>query len=267
MRSRHAVYVAAGLAGWLGIVAGAHADEPARPREPAGLRARAVDEDCAQATAPEERSSQDVAPEVPLAHGRAVSGLTPDECRASLDRLGIRYEDAHGEGAAVDAIEQPIRLGGPLGSLEVRPHGGDPRSIHSILDCRLALALYEWGPTLRAAGFVGIEHVSVFRPGARVAGSHRASGHSHALAIDALLFVRADGTTLSVLDDWAVRTRGADPCAQYDEPVESRALREAVCAGARDELFEVIVTPHHDDAHANHVHLEVVPGVDWTALR
>lgn len=265
MGRRHAVYVAAGLAGWLGIAPGAAADEP--PLEPAGLGPREVDEDCAQAAAEPARSSQVVAPEAAPVHGRAVSQLTPEACRASLAQLGVAFEDAAAPGSSVDAIEQPIRLNGPLGALEVRPHGGDPRSVHAILDCRLAVALYEWGPMLREAGFVGIEHVSVFRPGARVAGTHRASGHSHALAIDALLFVRADGTTFSVLDDWAVRTRGADPCGQYDEPLESRALREAVCAGARAELFEVIVTPHHDDAHANHVHLEVVPGVDWTALR
>jgi hypothetical protein len=29
----------------------------------------------------------------------------------------------------------------------------------------------------------------------------------------------------------------------------------------------VVVTPHHDDAHANHVHLEVVPDVPWTWIR
>ena len=166
-------------------------------------------------------------------------------------------------------IEEPVRLSlaGAVGEITVRPHGGDPRSIHAVLDCRLVVALYEWGPTLRAAGFVGIEHVSVFRPGARVAGTSHASGHSHALAIDALRFVRPDGTTFSVLDDWTARVRGAAPCATYDEPAEARSLREAICAGATAELFEVIVTPHHDDAHANHVHLEVVPGVEWTALR
>jgi len=27
-----------------------------------------------------------------------------------------------------------------------------------------------------------------------------------------------------------------------------------------------VLTPHHDDAHANHVHLELRPGVDWSLL-
>jgi hypothetical protein len=25
-----------------------------------------------------------------------------------------------------------------------------------------------------------------------------------------------------------------------------------------------VLTPHHDRAHQNHVHLELVPDVDWT---
>lgn len=261
---RHLVSVAVGTCFLLGIAGAAVADEPP------GLAAADIDEDCGQlppegSERPSPRAVSPVARDLP--HGRAVSALTAGQCHALLGSLGIDYEDASDEGGSVAAIEQPVRLRGSLGALTVRPHGGDPRSIHAILDCRLVVALYEWGPTLRDAGFVGIEHVSVFRPGAIVASSHHPSGHSHALAIDALRFVRPDGTTFSVLDDWVARTRGADPCGTYDEPSEAHALREAICAGASAELFEVIVTPHHDDAHANHVHLEVVPGVDWTALR
>ncbi len=278
---RHFTSVAAGLAVLLGIATSARADEARVVDEPPGVGAAVIDEDCGHLPLDRDErvtptptrarsapsSSQSVAPAAALPHGRAVSALTPSECRAVLDGLGVEVEDASAEGGPVAAVEQPVRLHGPVGGLTVRPHGGDPRSIHAILDCRLVVALYAWGPTLRAAGFVGIEHVSVFRPGARVASSGHPSGHSHGLAIDALLFVRPDGTTFSVLHDWVARARGADPCASYDEPAEARALREAICAGAAAELFEVIVTPHHDDAHANHVHLEVVPGVDWTALR
>jgi hypothetical protein len=261
---RSFVSAAAGLGFLLGITTSAGADERTVVGEPPGLDANDIDEDCAT---PEPSQAVAQPPAPPLPHGRAVSGLTPAACRALLDELGVEVEDASAEGGPVRAIEQPVRLRGSLGGLTVRPHGGDPGSIHAILDCRLVVALYEWGPTLRAAGFVGIEHVSVFRPGARVAATGHVSGHSHALAIDALRFVRPDGTSFSVLDDWVARTRGADPCGTYDEPAEAHALRQAICAGAAAELFEVIVTPHHDDAHRNHVHLEVLPGVDWTALR
>jgi hypothetical protein len=285
---RHAFSVASALSILLGIALPADAEEPRAVDEPPGVLGSDVDEDCAEVegsassatVSPRAPSvttamaSQSVAPAIApprlpssVPSGRAIGQLSASQCRAVLADLGIEVEDASGEGGPVSAVPQPIRLRGPIGTLTVRPSGGDPRSIHAILDCRLAVALYAWSPTLRAAGFVGIEHVSVFRPGARVAASGHPSGHAHALAIDALRFVRADGTTFSVLDDWVARARGGDPCSTYDEPTEARALREAICAGAAAELFEVIITPHHDDPHANHVHLEVVPGVDWTVIR
>ncbi len=136
-----------------------------------------------------------------------------------------------------------------------------------MIDCRLAVAFLGWADELRAAGFVAVEHVSIFRPGARVAHSRRPSGHSHALALDALRLVRADGTFFSVLDHWASRARGSDPCATYDEPEESAIVRRLVCSASASETFQVVITPHHDDAHANHLHLEVVPGVGWTVVR
>lgn len=264
----HLALVVSGLLSVLVGAGDAAADEPG---EPPGLLPGLIDEDCGQLPPvederPRPEASQTVAdPQLP--HGRAVGRLTPQACTTLLESLGVPFEALSSAEGVVAAVEQPIRLRGPLGGLSVRAHGGDEGSIHSILDCRLAVALYAWAPDLHAAGFVGIEHVSVFRPGARVARSGHVSGHAHALAIDALRFVRADGSTFSVLDDWVARERGADPCGHYDEPDEARALREAICRGAASEWFEVVVTPHHDELHANHVHLEVVPGVTWTAIR
>jgi hypothetical protein len=93
------------------------------------------------------------------------------------------------------------------------------------------------------------------------------SGHAHALAIDVLALVRADGTRFSILEDWTARARDADPCASYEEPAERRAVRTAVCRGVEAGLFQVVITPHHDDRHANHVHLEIRPDVDWAIIR
>jgi hypothetical protein len=52
-----------------------------------------------------------------------------------------------------------------------------------------------------------------------------------------------------------------------EENVNQRTLRSLVCSAARQELFQVILTPHHDRAHRNHVHLELRPGVDWDYIR
>jgi hypothetical protein len=254
-------------------------DPPVTPEEPAvaheEVAIAAAIEPEAPARAPRAREETPTTPAVAhavpshdgtLPRGRAVGALTPDACEEVLRSEGVSFEREASD-AARSAIAQPIRLTGALRGVRIRPHGGDESSIHSIIDCRLAVALLGWADELREAGFVAIEHVSIFRPGARVAGTHRPSGHSHALALDALRFVRADGTFFSVLDDWAARVRGTDPCATYDEPAPSATVRHLVCSAVAAETFQVVITPHHDDAHANHVHLEIVPGVTWTVAR
>ena len=77
-----------------------------------------------------------------------------------------------------------------------------------------------------------------------------------------------DGTRLDVLSDWSSRERGAPPCTHPpDEQGPSAVLRRIVCRAITDELFQVVVSPHHNDAHANHVHLEVRPEVTWRSIQ
>ena len=47
----------------------------------------------------------------------------------------------------------------------------------------------------------------------------------------------------------------------------SRLLRGLVCQAVERSLFQVVLTPHHDRAHGNHVHLELKPEVNWTYVR
>lgn len=169
---------------------------------------------------------------------------------------------------AVAGVQTPLELGAALGGVTIRSHGRGAAASLSIADCRLLSALLTWMPELTRIGVVGIEHMSIYRSGARVSGSGRPSGHSHALAIDLSHLIFADGTTFEVETDWETRDRGADVCAE--RPTESarmRSVRAAVCAASRSGLFQVVLTPHADAAHGNHVHLEVRPDVSWTILR
>ena len=66
--------------------------------------------------------------------------------------------------------EHADSFSGPIGgvdfeSLERRA------AVRAILDCRLGLALLSWSEILRRAGVERVEHYSMYRPGARVAGS------------------------------------------------------------------------------------------------
>ncbi|HEX2678485.1 MAG TPA: extensin family protein [Polyangiales bacterium] len=186
---------------------------------------------------------------------------TPQSCYEALRQAGVQFEIPEADGVAM-----PLRLLSPVGGVSFEP--SDKSETHSILDCRLALALLAWSQDLRARGIVRVEHYSMYRPGAHVAGDGRVSGHAHGLAIDAAKFTLQDGTKLDVLDDWEGRSRKEKPCPMRpDEGYGSRTLRGVTCEAVDQHLFQVIITPHHDKAHQNHVHLERKPEVDWTYVR
>lgn len=188
----------------------------------------------------------------------------PARCYQALSAAGVAFEPVPAEHASGIAV--PTLLRGPLGGVEVVP--SDRSMKHALLDCRLALALLAWAPTLRQAGVERIEHYSTYRPGARTRRRGKVSGHARGLAIDAARFGLAGGEVLDVRTDWEDRERGAPPCPRRpDEGRPSRLLRGVVCAAVEDELFQVVITPHHDRAHADHVHLELRPEVSWIYVR
>jgi hypothetical protein len=188
--------------------------------------------------------------------GRALASMTPEQCEARLSALGIAFEPA----PEVPGVRAPVRLRGPLAGIAIEGRA-------DVLDCRLALALATWSSALRARGVRALRSLSVHRPGAHVAGSRRVSGHAHALAIDVGALELDDDTTIDVLEGWEARAAGADPCGEYPESERSTLLRSAVCAAVEADLFQIVLTPHHDRAHQNHVHLELVPDVPWSYVR
>jgi hypothetical protein len=206
-------------------------------------------------------------PTVPddVPRGRAIAALSPEACFGVLEKVGVAHDRESVDASATD-VAAPVRLEGPVAGVSYAHVGRS--STHEIMDCRLVLALLRWAPVLRAAGVARVEHMSAFRPAARVQGTAKPSAHATALAMDAARFHLDDGTELDVLPDWADKTRGAPPCDdREDEPEPQALLRQLVCDAVADDLFQVVITPHHNRAHHNHVHVELVPDVDWSFIR
>ena len=203
---------------------------------------------------------------VGVPRGRAIGALTEAQCREVLAANDVDVESTDAAGVAM-----PVRLLSPIDGIEVSHRAGS--SVHSILDCRLVVALLSWSTELRRAGVTELLHYSVYRPGARVNGNGSRSGHASALAIDVGVVRLVDGTALVVDDVWLDRRRGVPPCPPpptdngAPEPAEQALLRHLVCDAVSRDLFQVVLTPHHDHAHRNHVHLELRPGVDWSHVR
>lgn len=163
-------------------------------------------------------------------------------------------------------IYLPIQLTQTINGFRIKPR--NHRINNGYLDCRLAAAMVRWVEILSAYGFTAVEYASIYRRNARVGGSSKVSGHAHGLAVDIRSFTLGEHRIVDVKDDWIERERGGDPCAmQYDEPVPAQLMRRAVCEAGARKLFQVILTPHYDRAHADHIHLEVVPNVNWDYIR
>lgn len=196
-----------------------------------------------------------------LESGRAIASLPVKECRRLLRSASVRFDPLPSKEAP--AIASPLALRSKVLGVAFEPANGMAKNGH--VDCRLAVALLAWAPILRDAGVVRVEHYSTYRPGARVRGNGKVSGHAHALAIDAARFHLDDGRVLEVLEDWDERERGGDPCpVRRSEDDAGRILRQVVCRAVERDIFQVVITPHHDRDHQNHVHLELVPDVDWS---
>jgi hypothetical protein len=189
---------------------------------------------------------------------------TAAACAASLKQAGVEYREI--STAATGGIAWPIRLTGPIGGIRIEG-GATPDAETNYLDCRLAATLLAWAPSLRARGIVAIEHYSMYRPLSHVDGTDKPSGHATGRAIDLGRVELEDGRMLSVLTDWKNRKANADPCGQWRDDAAGQLLRELACDAAKRGLFQVVVTPHHNAAHANHLHLEIDPAATGVWLR
>lgn len=206
-----------------------------------------------------------------LPRGRDLGALNASRCKALLRRHKVAFEEIASSEA--ESVEQPIRLTGPVDGIPIqhRNHGhprrGDRIARLEILDCRLAIALLDWSRILHEAGVRRVEHYSMYRAGARVGGTGKPSGHATGLAIDVGELVLSDASRVVVDADWKDKRRGGSPCPPREgESASPALLRRIVCTAAEQKLFQILLTPHHDEHHANHLHLEVRPDVDWQVL-
>lgn len=209
------------------------------------------------------RPSASATSPVRLPSGRLIASLPARECQRLLRGSRVSFESVPSD--AAPHVHEPVYLLSALRGVSFAPTNG--LSEHGMVDCRLAVALLAWAPLLEREGVVRVEHYSTYRPGARVRGNGRSSGHARALAIDAARFHLRDGRVLDVDEDWNDRSRGAEPCSgRHRETEASSLLRRVVCGAVERDIFQVVITPHHDRAHQNHVHLELVPDVDWSFI-
>lgn len=190
--------------------------------------------------------------------GSQIAELQPWQCRAALRTRKIPV--AH-PGQPARGVASPLRLMGPVRGIHVVSPGR--KSVYGILDCRLAVLLYEVAPLLES---LGVSHIFVdnfFRPRAHLPGKRVPSQHAFGLAVDIHSFRLTDGTVLVVERDFhgLIGAEVCGPEAVLSElSRESVLLRNIVCALGRSRAFNYLLTPNHDKAHSNHLHADIKRG-------
>ncbi len=195
--------------------------------------------------------------------------LSKAKCLAELKGRKIAFSEVK----AAPGVLAPVRLKGPLSGVVFRtelPEAERRTSPHEVFDCRLVLALHDFGAILKAKGVEEAILFSAWRPPPKSwPKDKQATRHPGALAADVrrLIFAadeeqrRAD---LVVERDWTPK-RDTPPCSGDVSPEtkEAKTLRSIFCEADEKRLFTVMLSPNYDSAHANHFHLEVTPGVKW----
>jgi hypothetical protein len=177
----------------------------------------------------------------PAAEPRVSADEIPSgpECRAELDRLGVRYSTFNAQSSLVVLRDDSVG--------KVRYRGLDHAPL--VADCRLIVAFYRVAPALERAGVSEVRYSGAYSY--RMSRTGRLSLHAYGLAIDVHALI-VDGKLLEVERDFR---RGLAACPCGAEP----PLNRVACRLRSVHLFRELLTPDYDADHHNHFHLGLAP--------
>lgn len=193
-------------------------------------------------------------------------------CLDELRRRNVAFREVT---TPTPGVLAPIRLEGPLNGVVYRtelPATKRPTTPWEVFDCRLALALHDFGHVLRAHEIGEVLMFSAWRPpGKNWPASRIGVRHPGALAIDVRRIRKLDGTLIDVKSEFHGRIGHTTCGPEADPPREvtesSWLLRSIVCRAAEHRFFNTILTPNHDKAHEDHLHLDVSAGAKWFLVK
>lgn len=194
------------------------------------------------------------------------ANMTNAEVIAELDRRQIPYVAV----PPVPGVRFAVRLTGRLHGVwihSVLPAEQRATTPFEILDGRLALALDDFCALLEVHGFVEVVHFTMYRPPHHGPAQEGKYSHRHpgGMAIDLGAIKKSTGHWIAVGPHWPSEL-GAKSCGEGGRKLAGRRGRELLslaCEASDLRIFHYMLTPHFDDAHADHLHLEIKVGVKW----
>jgi hypothetical protein len=194
------------------------------------------------------------------------ANLSNEQTLAELDRRALPYRQVE----PVPGVRLPIRLTGRLHGVwihSVLPAEQRKTTPFEILDGRLALALDDFCALLEAHGFVEVVHFTMYRPPHEGPARPGEQLHRHpgGMAIDLGALKKSTGHWIAVGPHWPAQL-GAKTCGDNARQLSGRRGRELhslACEAYDLRIFHYMLTPHFDEPHADHLHLEIKSGVKW----
>lgn len=194
------------------------------------------------------------------------ANLSNAEVVAALEARAIPYQRV----PDVPGVRLPIRLAGRMHGVwihSVLPAEQRKTTPFEILDGRLALALDDLCAILEAHGFDEVVHFTMYRPpheGPARPGDYQ-HRHPGGMAIDLGAVRKTTGQWLAVGPHWPAQL-GAKTCGDGGRELRGRKGRELLsvaCEAADLRIFHYTLSPHFDEPHSDHLHLEIKVGVKW----
>ena len=187
---------------------------------------------------------------------RKLAALADDDtaCFAAFDRAEAGYLRRPPVGTGVCRASQRMILTGDRLVPTMRPANVAP-------GCAVTAAMALWNRDVvqpLARQYFGQKVVEMENLGSyncrKIAGEQAQSQHSTANAIDISAFVLADGTRITLINDWAPGDRRSEFL---------HAVRDETCG-----LFSTVLSPDYNRAHADHFHLDMAARTaGWTVCR
>jgi hypothetical protein len=190
------------------------------------------------------------------ATGAKLRALVGDNeaCFGAFDRAGIDYERRAPIGKSTCRANQRMILADAALLPRLAPASAAP-------GCAVTAAMTLWNrDTVQPLAqqyfgqkVIGIENLGSYNC-RTIRGGSRMSEHSTANAIDISAFILADGTRISLINDWTEN----DVRREF-----LRAVRDGACGP-----FSTVLSPDHDRAHADHFHLDMaLRPAGWSTCR
>lgn len=276
MRISHVLVPCAWLA--LALPAGnlrAEPSGPARNLTSAAVEAEVASEDeLEESELPADEDSADSADGIPI--GRAPASrygrMSAKSCLAEVRKRKLPVVAL----GPTRGVPIPVRIAGELHGIKV--HSGLPKSQwasspYEIVDCRLALAIDDFTALLWKHDVVELVHMSAYRPPPKKWPDGKpGKRHGAAMALDAAVFVKRNGTRLVVEKHFKGRRRSVPcpkvrPASWAHQSAETKELRSIFCEAREHGVFHVMLSPNFNWAHRNHFHLEVAAHPRWFYVR